>query len=58
MFPKRGYVPPEFGRLSFQILVYALTRVQSVGLNCNFNKLPVLGSFAIIILVFVFLYRL
>jgi Na+-transporting NADH:ubiquinone oxidoreductase subunit NqrB len=55
MFPNRGYVPPKFGGLSFQIIFYALIPVKSIGLNCNFNKLPVMRKLTVIILVLAFL---
>jgi hypothetical protein len=55
VFPKRGYVLPKFGRLSFYVIVYALIPVKSVGFNCSFDKLPEMRKFIIMILVFAFL---
>ena len=49
MFRKRGFLHPKFDRLSFQIVLYDLVPVKSVRLICNFNKLPIVRKFTIII---------
>jgi hypothetical protein len=53
-FCSRFYVFPKFDRLAIEIFFYALNLLRSVSINCNFNKLPTVRKFTIIIRAFIF----